>query len=72
MIVHALFIEDLEHVTVFLGLMEVEDRIAHHLHERASFLLAKMQLDCGKMICIGTYGASNMIGCLNGVTTCFK
>ncbi|KAI5078826.1 hypothetical protein GOP47_0006497 [Adiantum capillus-veneris] len=72
MIVYASFIEDSEPVTVFLGLMEVEEGTAHHLYERASFFFAEMQLDRDKMVCIGTDGASAMTGCLNGVTTRFK
>ncbi|MCO5570518.1 hypothetical protein L7F22_024241 [Adiantum nelumboides] len=72
MIVYASFIEDCEPVTVFLGLLEVEEGTSHHLHERATFILAEMQLKRSNMICIRTDGAPVMVGRLNGVTTHFK
>ncbi|MCO5609693.1 hypothetical protein L7F22_063925 [Adiantum nelumboides] len=72
MIVYASFIEDSEPMTVFLGLLEVKEGTSYHLHECATFFLAEMQLERSNMICIGTDGASAMVGRLNGVTTRFK
>ncbi|MCO5594034.1 hypothetical protein L7F22_048053 [Adiantum nelumboides] len=72
MIVYASFMEDSEPMTVFLGLLEIEQGTSEHLHERASLFLAELFLDKSKMICIGTDGASAMVGRLNGVTTHFK
>ncbi|MCO5555387.1 hypothetical protein L7F22_008933 [Adiantum nelumboides] len=72
MIVYASFIEDSEPMIVFLGLLEVEEGTSHHLHERATFFLLEIQLERSNMICIGTDGASAMVGRLNAVTTRFK
>ncbi|MCO5550644.1 hypothetical protein L7F22_004133 [Adiantum nelumboides] len=72
MIVYASFMEDSEPMTVFLGLLEIEQGTYEHLHERASLFLAELFLDKSKMICIGIDGTSAMVGWLNGVTTRFK
>lgn len=72
LIVYASFIEDFEPVTVFLGLLEIEDGTSQHLYERSCFFLSQLQLDVSKMVCMGTDGASAMTGRVNGLTTRFK
>ena len=72
MIVYVSFIEDYELVIAFLGLLEIEDGTSQHLHERSSCFLSQLGLERTNMICLGTDGASAMIGRVNGVTTRVK
>ncbi|MCO5590901.1 hypothetical protein L7F22_044876 [Adiantum nelumboides] len=72
LVVYASFIEDFEPVTVFLGLLEIEEGTSQHLFERSCIFLSQLGLDSSKMICLGTDGASAMTGRINGLTARFK
>ncbi|MCO5547158.1 hypothetical protein L7F22_000601 [Adiantum nelumboides] len=67
MIVVVNFMKDLEPVTAFLGLLEIQKGTSSHLYDSCKFFMTQLGLDSTKMACLGTDGASSMIGRKNGL-----
>ncbi|MCO5565151.1 hypothetical protein L7F22_018824 [Adiantum nelumboides] len=72
LIVYVSFLDNHEPMTMFLGLIELENSTSSCLFETCIDFLGKYELDISKMICFGSDGASTMIGSRIGVSTRLK
>lgn len=72
LIIYVSFLENYEPVTMFLGLLELNNGSASCLYNACTHFLSNHGLDIQKMICFGSDGASSMIGRHTGLSTRLK